>query len=94
MRSSNRGDLTRRTGPNWCGSFTAVNRGRSSSSSTFIERITDEQSTYLKTLPLGLICPNGVLCIHAGPSRKATGPKDLTPSKRSGRAATGMVPAG
>lgn len=55
----------------------ASNIGDSLRGFNFIERITDEQAEYIKTLPVGVMCGNGVVCVHAGPSKKALGPKDL-----------------
>lgn len=43
----------------------------------FLERMEDEHAAYLRKLPLAVICGNGLLAIHAGPSRKAKAPKDL-----------------
>lgn len=43
----------------------------------FLERMEEEHAAYLRTLPLAVICGNGLLAIHAGPSRKAKGTKDL-----------------
>ena len=38
----------------------------------FIERITDEQYRFLKTLPLAVKTKSGVIGLHAGPSKKAS----------------------
>ena len=42
-----------------------------------MERINDEQVAYLRTLPVGVLCKNGLICTHAGPAKSAKSPKDL-----------------
>lgn len=43
----------------------------------FIERVTEEYIQYLKTLPAAVIGKNGLVGVHAGPVKKAMGPRDL-----------------
>jgi hypothetical protein len=42
-----------------------------------MERITDEHVAYIKTLPLAVFCPNGLLALHAGPAISAKTPRDI-----------------
>lgn len=39
----------------------------------FLERITEEQFRFLKGLPVAVMAKNGLLAVHAGPSREAVG---------------------
>lgn len=39
----------------------------------FIERIHDEHLAWFKRLPLAVLCHNGLVAVHAGPAKAATG---------------------
>jgi hypothetical protein len=43
----------------------------------FIERMTDEQFEYLKQLPVAVLTKNGIVGVHAAPSRIAKSTKDI-----------------
>ncbi len=43
----------------------------------FLSRMNDDQCRYLKELPVAVITENGIVGVHAGPSRSLTCPKDI-----------------
>ncbi len=43
----------------------------------FISRMNDDQYRYLKELPVAVITENGIVGVHAGPSRSLISPKDI-----------------
>lgn len=49
----------------------------------FLERITDEQYAYLKDLPVAVLSKNGIVGVHAGPSKSAKNRKELAQKAES-----------
>ncbi len=43
----------------------------------FVSRMNDDRYRYLKELPVAVITENGIVGIHAGPSRSLSSPKDI-----------------